>query len=249
MNRASSPPGDADEALTDAFGRAAPEHFQWQTEGPYVSDRERELVESAFLPLGRRVLDVGCGEGATLHHLGRPAGAVGVDLFEDKIEFARTEIPECEFHAASIYRLPFEDGRFDHVLLRDVIHHLDSPARALDELARVLAPGGRLDVLEPCRNNPLIFLHAVTNRAERGELRSTARFLRRVVSPRFSVESVSTFQAMPIHRALFHPDIGNPRLAEKPLVAGLVRRLERSADRVLPAWVHAYLHVRSVKAG
>ena len=46
--------GSAHEALEAAFGKAAPDHFDWQTTSPVVSDRERELVQGAFLPLGQR---------------------------------------------------------------------------------------------------------------------------------------------------------------------------------------------------
>ena len=58
----------------EAYGKAAPEHFEWQTKGAYVGDQERALVAAAFLPLSGRVLDLGCGEGATLFHLGEPEG-------------------------------------------------------------------------------------------------------------------------------------------------------------------------------
>ncbi|HYP89880.1 MAG TPA: hypothetical protein VEQ59_17045, partial [Polyangiaceae bacterium] len=59
-----------DEALEAAFGDAAPDHFAWQTRAPGVAENERALCEQAFLPLQGRVLDLGCGEGATLFHLG-----------------------------------------------------------------------------------------------------------------------------------------------------------------------------------
>ncbi len=88
--------------LADAFGAAAPEHFDWQTRGAFVSEREAELVRQAFLPLGKRVLDLGCGEGATLYHLGAPEGAVGVDLFADKLAFARRRLPACRFVAVPV---------------------------------------------------------------------------------------------------------------------------------------------------
>jgi SAM-dependent methyltransferase len=234
----------ADEHLEAAFGRAEPEHFAWQTEGTYVADEERALVRAAFEPLGARVLDLGCGEGATLVHLGEPAGAVGVDLFEPKLVAARARLPKCEFVACSALSLPFDDGRFDHVLVRDVIHHIEEPDAVLDEIARVLAPGGRVDVLEPCRYNPLIALHALTNVAERLELRSTPTFLERLVARRFARVTVERFQPLPVHRVLFHPKLGRPRAADIPLVRAAVGAFERAAGRVLPRLAWAYIHVR-----
>ncbi len=236
------------EHLERAFGDAAPEHFDWQTRGPFVSEREGELVRAAFLPLGQRVLDVGCGEGATLHHLGAPAGAVGVDLFEAKLAFARQKLPACRFLAASVEALPFEAGTFDHVIVRDVIHHLDEPARLVDECRRVLSPGGRIDVLEPCRNNPLILLHALTNKAERGELRSTVPFLVNLLSRRFTVQVTERFQALPVHRVVLHPDMGRPALGDAPAVRAVLAGFERFAEAILPTPFWAYIHVRAMAA-
>jgi SAM-dependent methyltransferase len=237
----------AAEHLRRAFGDAAPEHLAWQTTSPYVSDRERELVCCAFLPLGARVLDLGCGEGATLVHLGAPDGAVGVDLFEAKLELARRVLPRCRFVAASAEALPFPDASFDHVLVRDVIHHLEDPGPALREIHRVLAPGGTVDVLEPCRYNPLIALHAATQPAERGELRSTEPFLVELVGRIAQVVWVQHHQAFPIHRLLFHPTLGSPRAAAHPRVGAVVAAAERLAERVLPSWSWAYIHVRGVR--
>jgi SAM-dependent methyltransferase len=238
--------GGAGGALEAAFGRAAPEHFAWQTTGAVVAERERELVRSAFLPLGSKVLDLGCGEGATLIHVGAPEGAHGVDLFPDKVRFAQERLPKCHFFAASVYELPFEAGSFDHVLVRDVVHHLEEPDRFVDECRRVLTSGGRIDVLEPCRYNPLIFLHALSNEAERGELRSTLPFLSRVLSRRFDIVLRDRRQPMPLHRVVFHPDLGWPGLAERPAVRALIDGAERLAGRLVPRALWAYLHVRAI---
>lgn len=233
-------------ALEAAFGKAAPDHFAWQTRAPGVAERERELVERSFLPLGARVLDLGCGEGATLFHLGEPEGAYGVDLFPQKVEFARQQLPKCRFQAASVYELPFEDASFDHVIVRDVVHHLDEPARFVREARRVLAPRGRIDVVEPCRYNPLILLHGLLNRAERGELRSTFSFLTGLLERDFDVVLQQRFQPFPVHRIAFHPVLGRPALANNPAVRALVDGTERLAGVLVPRVFWAYLHVRGI---
>ena len=232
--------------LAGAFGDAAPEHFDWQTRAPFVSEREAELVRRAFLPLGERVLDVGCGEGATLFHLGAPAGAVGVDLFEPKLAFARERLPGCRFVPASVEALPFDAGAFDHVIVRDVVHHLDEPSRLVEECHRVLSPGGRIDVLEPCRYNPLIFLHAVANKAERGELRSTVPFLVHLLSSRFSVQATTRLQAMPVHRLVLHPEMGRPFLGRSATARALLAGVEAVAALIVPRAIWAYIHVRAI---
>lgn len=230
----------------EAYGKATPEHFEWQTRGAYVADRERELVRAAFLPLQGRVLDLGCGEGATLFHLGEPEGATGVDLFEGKLAFARLKLPRCRFVAASALELPFEPGSFDHVLVRDVMHHIPEPERLIDECRRVLSTGGRVDVLEPCRYNPLVAAQAIVLPVERGELRSTEPFLRRLLSRRFEVIGSERFQPFPLHRVIFHPDLGLPSLAERPAVHAAVAGFERLAERLLPRGLWAYLHLRAI---
>ena len=234
-----------DAALEAAFGDAAPDHFDWQTRSPGVAENERELCERAFLPLKGRVLDLGCGEGATLYHLGGPAGAVGVDLFPKKIAFAQQALPKCRFVAASVYELPFESGSFDQLIVRDVIHHLEKPAAFVDECARVLAPGGRIDVLEPCRYNPLIVVHALLNEAERGELRSTPSFLQALLARRFRVAGVQRLQPLPLHRVVFHPSLGRPQLGQLPWVRKSVSTLEQAAGLLLPRLTWAYVHVRA----
>jgi SAM-dependent methyltransferase len=236
------------EVLESAFGKAAPEHYDWQTAAPGVAEHERALVRAAFAPLGKRVLDLGCGEGATLLHLGEPPGATGLDLFPAKIAFARRRLPKCRFVTGSVYQLPFEAESFDHVLVRDLIHHLDEPERFVAETARVLSRGGRLDVLEPCRYNPLIFAQAVTVRAERGELRSTVGFLSELLSVRFKVIAVQRLQPLPLHRLVFHPDFGRPAWGRGGPVKRLVDAVEGLAARVMPDWSRAYIHLRAEKA-
>lgn len=234
-----------DEALAAAFADAEPDHFDWQTRSPGVAENEKDLCERAFLPLTGRVLDLGCGEGATLYHLGGPAGAVGVDLFPKKIAFAQLALPACRFVAASVYELPFDAGSFDQLIVRDVIHHLERPESFVDECVRVLSPGGRVDVLEPCRYNPLIAAHALLNEAERGELRSTPHFLAKLLSRRFRVSSLERLQPMPIHRIIFHPHFGRPQLGHSALVRRSVAAFERAAARILPRPLWAYIHVRA----
>ncbi len=233
--------------LEGAFGKAAPLHYDWQTEHRVVGARERDLVRRAFEPLGKRLLDLGCAEGATLYHLGEPEGATGVDIFEDKLAFARERLPRCKFVCASGYELPFESGAFDHVIVRDVIHHMDEPDRAVDEIERILAPGGRVDVLEPCGRNPLILIHALANKAERGELRSTPSYLSGLLGRRLERVEVERFQALPIHRIVYHPQMGSPDLGERPGVERLVDGLEGLSALLLPRALWAYIHVRAYK--
>ena len=106
------------------------------------------LLRRAGLPPSPRVLDAGCGTGRNLLEFGRLGDAEGVDFSQDAVEFCRRRGIE-RVHQASLEQLPFDDGRFDLVIATDVIEHLDDDRRALAELRRVTATGGRLLVTVP----------------------------------------------------------------------------------------------------
>jgi len=234
----------ADRPLHAFFGSAAPEHFDWQTCAPGVAERERALIRAAFLPLGARVLDLGCAEGGTLKHLEDPAGAVGIDIFVEKLSFAREHIRGARFVAASGEALPFAAGSFDHVLIRDVIHHVADARPLIAECRRVLVPGGTVDLLEPCRYNPLVFAHALLRPVERGELRSTPRYLEELLAPRFEIVVLNRYQPLPLHRLVYHPEMGVPRLAENRWVRRALDGAEWALGRLMPRAAWAYIHVR-----
>ncbi|TNE43835.1 MAG: methyltransferase domain-containing protein [Deltaproteobacteria bacterium] len=106
--------------------------------------------------VGKHVLEVGCGVGYDVFNLARivgPEGHVtGVDLSETLLSKAREQAATgslpCSFEQASIESLPFEDHTFDACRIDRVLIHVPDPAQALEEVLRVLRPGGVLVVLE-----------------------------------------------------------------------------------------------------
>jgi len=238
------------DALKAAFGKGDEENLRWQLEHPVVGARERELVQSAFLPIGARMLDIGAGDGATLVHLGDPDSAVGLELFVDKLHLARKRLSRASLLAGSADALPFKAATFDHVIVRDVIHHLDTPGAMLAEAFRVLEPGGRLDVLEPCAFNPLIVLHALSQKVERGELKSTAPRLRGLIEGAgFHLDHALRHQPLPLHRLVFHRRFGFPWLGNLALARRAVAAAESLAGRAMPRFAWAYIHLRATKPG
>lgn len=95
---------------------------------------------------GKRVLDVACGEGYGTATLGRVAEhAVGVDVSDAAIAHARVAYKEranLEWINASCTKLPLPGASFDTVVSFETIEHIEGQEQFLDEVARVLKPGG-----------------------------------------------------------------------------------------------------------
>jgi ubiquinone/menaquinone biosynthesis C-methylase UbiE len=90
-----------------------------------------------------RLLDVACGSGEALVCAARRgAELAGVDASEELIRIARDRLPNADLRLGTVFELPFADGSFDVVTSFDGIWMDD--AAALQEINRVVAPGGRL---------------------------------------------------------------------------------------------------------
>ena len=94
----------------------------------------------------RRILDVGCGEGAFGALLKRRRGCEvhGVERFPPAAAAARRVLDSVTEGDAESARLPFDDGSFDCLVYADVLEHLVDPWRALRDHVRLLRPGGRV---------------------------------------------------------------------------------------------------------
>jgi ubiquinone/menaquinone biosynthesis C-methylase UbiE len=103
---------------------------------------------------GKRVLDVGCGPTpvATMAFAANGNQVVGVEIAPALAARARDEaaaFPTARFAVGDAERLPFADASFDLATCDDTIEHVVDPQAALDELARVVKPGGRLLLISP----------------------------------------------------------------------------------------------------
>ncbi len=117
-----------------------------------------DLLAELLPPLAAlRVLDAGCGGGDYVRALvAAGADAVGVECGDEKLEAASALPAEIAGRIAEgdIQGTGYEAGRFDAVLLNEVLEHVPDDAAALREMHRVLCPGGSLVVFSPNRLHP-----------------------------------------------------------------------------------------------
>jgi ubiquinone/menaquinone biosynthesis C-methylase UbiE/DNA-binding transcriptional ArsR family regulator len=123
-----------------------------------------DVVEAAILeaiggkPI-RSLLDLGTGTGRMLQLLApRAARAVGLDASHAMLSVARANLERAgltrvELRQGDVYAPPFARGSFDLIVVHQVLHYLDDPARALREAGRLLAPGGRLLIVDFAPHN------------------------------------------------------------------------------------------------
>ncbi len=103
------------------------------------------LLDAVGVVPGTRLLDVATGPGhLPARAAERGAVPVGVDVADAMVTRARELYPTLEFHRGDAEELPFADAEFDAVTANFLLPHLARPERAMAELVRVLAPGGRL---------------------------------------------------------------------------------------------------------
>jgi ubiquinone/menaquinone biosynthesis C-methylase UbiE len=120
------------------------------------------LLRAADLQPGEHVLDVACGTGviarAAAAHVGTTGTVTAIDLAPDMIDVAKATPapadPPIEWHVGDAAALPFPDGAYDVVFCQMGLMFMDDRARAVAEMVRVVAPGGRVVVNTPGRIQP-----------------------------------------------------------------------------------------------
>jgi SAM-dependent methyltransferase len=130
----------------------------WQANFTAGADPEYEEqilpIAAVQLAGARRVLDVGCGEGQ-LARVAAAGGAeaVGVDPTANQLRTARVRGGGVRYARARAERLPFPADAFDAVVICLTLEHLEPFEPAVEEVSRVLAPGGRFVLF---LNHPLL---------------------------------------------------------------------------------------------
>lgn len=107
---------------------------------------------------GKRILDLGAGEGyltsklyALLQEKGENAQKLlsSCDIYPEGFRFDKVACQQADFSS----RLPFEDGSFDYIICQEVIEHLPNQEHLIQEVYRLLKPGGRVWITTPNISN------------------------------------------------------------------------------------------------
>jgi SAM-dependent methyltransferase len=121
------------------------------------ADAVRHLLhDQTVYPRGSRILEPGCGVGAQTVTLARnnpDSRIVAVDLSPESLVEARGRVSSegldnVEFHVGDLFRLPFDEGSFDHVFICYVLEHLRDPSAALRTLRTLVKGDGTATVVE-----------------------------------------------------------------------------------------------------
>ncbi len=100
------------------------------------------------------LVDIGTGTGRILELFAEQfTHGLGIDINTDMLAYARAKLEQAgikhaQVRQADLYHLPLDNAIADAVIIHQVLHFLDNPAQALNECARIIAPGGRLLIVD-----------------------------------------------------------------------------------------------------
>jgi ubiquinone/menaquinone biosynthesis C-methylase UbiE len=206
---------------------------------------ERNDILISLLPprSGGLALDLGCGTGIMLDKLSARYGRVaGLDISQEMLEgFDLSDLRDglsVGLVRGDMAALPFATGQFDAIVCRSALHHMDDEQGVLAEIARVLAPDGRLVLGEPANDNLLTRAARawVKRRPSYGTIHTIDRaYTRRQLRELLSAAGLEVrrevrfgFFAYPL---CDNPDLV-PVLKKLPFAGGIARGL-RALDRLL----------------
>ena len=128
--------------------------------GPGTGEEHRMALSMLSIAPGDRVLDVACGPGNFTRDFARAASdglVVGIDASRSMLDVAvrDTDSANVAYLRGNACALPFRDAGFDAVCCFAALYLIEEPMRALAEIVRVLAPGGRVAILTSCNRGLL----------------------------------------------------------------------------------------------
>ena len=153
----------------------------------------KEVVRA--MPAGHsRVADLGCGSGVILSEILRMKPlwtGWGLDISEEAIAYARRlavhkQVSErAEFGAGNVTHLPYPDESLNLIVASEIIEHMPEPQLVINEIARVLKPGGQLVLTMPLESHTPGHIHTLSNEEDLRSLCERANLKVRRLEPRW----------------------------------------------------------------
>ncbi len=138
--------------LTELYFNRTAADYDNSHDGKFVRCMYQEILDRAGSIKGNHILDLGCGNGNVIELLKsrREADYYGLDLSEKMIEEAEKRF-QGQVHLAvgDAEGLPYENNTFDLIICNASFHHYTHPEKAVEEIKRVLKPGGTLILGDP----------------------------------------------------------------------------------------------------
>jgi ubiquinone/menaquinone biosynthesis C-methylase UbiE len=141
--------------------------FEWVTRMPQMSWlRHFVISQAAVLQDQGDAVDLGCGAGQLVMEMARKAPGLhvtGIDLSEQMLADARRSAQQAgleervDFRLGNVEEIPFPDQSLDLVISTFSLHHWTDPVKVLNEIDRVLKPGGAFYIFDLRRDMALPF--------------------------------------------------------------------------------------------
>jgi SAM-dependent methyltransferase len=235
---------------------------RYQREAGFVAELGRPLLELLAARPGERILDLGCGDGRLTLAAGENGARMsGVDLSPDLAAAARAR--GLDVQVADAIALPYPDASFDAVLSNAALHWMRQPEPVLEEVARVLKPGGRFVGELGGAGNVATIVGAITNALAQRRVEVTraypwyfptqAQYQAQLEGAGFAVAALERFARpteLPADISGWLATFAESFLAEVPqaeraqLVADIRAALEPTLCRSDGRWVADYVRLR-----
>jgi ubiquinone/menaquinone biosynthesis C-methylase UbiE len=213
--------GEASFARLPGFAAALYERL---TETGGIVRQQREIAQwvAGRVPAVGRLLDVGCGPGGLLAALHREAPGLalhGLDIAEAMVERARRRLAGTgvEVRRGTARATGFDGAFFDAVVSTGSFYLWDEPAECLDEIFRILKPGGTAWLFESCVECDREAVRRAVETNLRGE-----GLLRRNLAPRFISKQLGmTYTAAEMEALALRSRFGAGARVERVTLAGV----------------------------
>ncbi|MBI2676113.1 MAG: class I SAM-dependent methyltransferase [Candidatus Aenigmarchaeota archaeon] len=122
----------------------------------WLTKIKREMQVSRMSGKPDILVDLGCGAGR-YHSLIPARHVIGLDISRKKLLKAKEEGSKGYLILGSVFNLPFKSGSCEAVLLSEVIEHVDDQKQVLEEVKRIVRPGGSLIISTPSSSFPFLW--------------------------------------------------------------------------------------------